>query len=122
MLSPYMLKRQGMKNGTEKTPKEEKDDTVKIGIKKVAPDRKEENKEYTKEARRYLAKHPGCEAHIASGCTLLSNEIHHKRRRNSKDDRINPEHFLAVCRPCHLYIESHPKTSLELGLSEKAID
>lgn len=122
MLSPYMLKRQGMKNGTEKTSKEERDDTVKVSIAKVSKPRQAEDKEYIKEAKRYLAKHPGCEAHIATGCTGLSKEIHHKRKRRSKDDRVNPEHFLAVCRPCHLYIESHPKTSLELGLSVKAID
>jgi hypothetical protein len=122
MLSPYMQKRQGMKNGTEKTAQEERAETVTISIKKATPVRKEENKEYIKEAKKYLAKHVGCEAHVASGCTGLSKEIHHKRKRRTKDDRINPEHFLAVCRPCHLWIESHPKASLELGLSEKAID
>lgn len=120
-MSNYMEQRRLQKLGIKPTAQQERAEKKAKPIAKVAPKRKEENKEYKEVSKRYLAKNPGCEAHISSGCTGLSAEIHHKRKRNSKDDRINESNFLAVCRPCHLWIESHPKQAKELGLSESIL-
>src|SRR5690349_11106258 len=89
---------------------------VRKKVAKKSAKRKKEDVVYKKEAKAYLAAHPICEAQIAEGCTGIACEIHHKRKRNSKDDRINPDNFLAVDRACHLWIESHPKQAQELGL------
>lgn len=141
-----MLSRQKMKHGSEPTAQQKKAEEkekngnkpiakksakkiksekqakkplpVRQKVSKKSAKRKKEDRVYEKEARAYLASHPVCEAQIAEGCTRVSCEIHHKRKRNSKDDRINPENFLAVDRACHLWIESHPKKAQELGLSE----
>lgn len=126
MMTPYMLTRQKMKQGNAPTAQQKKAEEKKslpkqAPIAKQSPKRKEEDKEYNKARKDYLAKNVGCEAHVATGCTGLSCEIHHKSRRSSKDDRINPENFLAVCRPCHLWLGAHPKQAMELGLSETAI-
>lgn len=118
MISEYMKQRLAQKNGQAKTSQQERAEKKSVPIPKKSAKRKVEDKEYSKEAKAYLAAHPVCEAQCVEGCKGKSSEIHHKRKRNSKDDRINPANFLATCRPCHLFIESHPKQAKELGLSE----
>lgn len=127
-MTPYMQQRLKMKQGLSKTSAEAKREEAPRPlskatkpIAKVAPKRKEENKEYEKAKKEYLAKNVGCEAQVATDCTGLSNDIHHRRGRNAKDDRINPLHFVAVCRKCHLYLHAHPIQAKELGLSESAL-
>lgn len=117
----YIQQRQQQKLGLKPTAAEEKRAQSKKQIPKKSAKRVIEDKEYTKEAKEYLKAHPGCEAHVATGCTGKSQEIHHKSRRNSKEDRISPENFLAICRPCHLWVSAHPKQAIELGLSDTAI-
>ena len=120
-VSNYLQQRREQKLGIRKTDQQERAEKKPVPVKKVSEKREVENKEYQKVSKRYLAKNPGCEAHVSSGCLMLSSEIHHKRKRNSKDDRINEANFLAVCRPCHLWIESHPIQAKELGLSESIL-
>lgn len=117
-MSNYLEQRRLQKLGIKKTDQQERAEKKVKPIAKVSPKRKVEDKEYKEVSKRYLAKNVGCEAHVAGTCTGLSKEIHHRRLRHSKDDRINPENFLATCRPCHLWITSHPKQAIELGLSE----
>ncbi|GAC1414464.1 MAG: hypothetical protein NVSMB66_7540 [Candidatus Doudnabacteria bacterium] len=103
-------------HGVEKPVKEKKIYT----IPKVAPNRKEENKEYEKEKKKYLKEHPLCE--MRPGCKNLSTQIHHMKKRRTPDHRINPKWFRASCTGCNLWAESHPKQALELGICLKAID
>ena len=117
-MSNYLEQRRLQKLGINKTDQQERAEKKVKPIAKVSPKRKEENKEYSKEAKAYLAANQVCEAQVVENCTGKSIEIHHKRKRNSKDDRINEANFIAVCRPCHLWIEAHPKQAKELGLSE----
>ena len=117
----YLEERRLQKLGIKPTAQQERAEAKKKPIAKVSNKRKVEDKEYKEVSKRYLAKNVGCEAHISTGCTGLSVDIHHKRKRNSKDDRINEANFLAVCRPCHLWIEAHPKQAKELGLSESIL-
>lgn len=54
----------------------------------------------------YLADHPRCECVInGHKCRKFSDQIHHKRGRGK--DLCNKEFFMAVCGPCHNYIERH---------------
>lgn len=117
-MSNYLESRRQQKLGIKPTDQQIRAEKKAAPIKKVSDKRKVEDVEYRKVREKYLAKHPGCEAHIATNCQLLSSEIHHKRLRLTKDDRINEKHFLATCRNCHLHITAHPKQAIELGLSE----
>lgn len=69
----------------------------------------------------YLAAHPFCEAHL-QGCTLRSVDVHEIVRR-SHGGAIFPgqkgkreTEYLAVCRPDHDWISTHPKLAKEHGL------
>ncbi len=123
-----MKQRLAQKNGQAKTSQQERAEKkpvpiakAKKPVKKVSAKRVEENKEYDKARKEYLAQHKVCEAQVATDCTGVSQDIHHRRGRNSKDDRINPNHFVAVCRKCHLFLHAHPIQAKQLGLSESAL-
>lgn len=67
----------------------------------------------------FLAKHPVCEAgprwgHIFKGCTKRATQIHHKKRRGPH--LCDTRYFLAICAPCHRFLESHANLSRTLGL------
>jgi hypothetical protein len=72
-----------------------------------------QEREYAKIRKVYLFCHPVCEV---IGCGCESTEIHHKKGRVGElltDERF----FLAVCRPHHNYIESHPFEARDAGYS-----
>jgi len=62
----------------------------------------------------YLETHSMCEAHLA-GCATYATDIHHKAGRGMLT--LDSTTFLAVCRSCHQWIETHPKESKDLGFS-----
>ena len=64
----------------------------------------------------FLTKKPNCEAHL-DGCNLQSTDVHHKKGRGEYHLKVDT--WLSVCRQCHIWIEEHPKKSIELGLSTK---
>ena len=118
-MTNYLHQRQEQKLGIRKTDQQERQEKKRVPVKKVSDKRKEENKEYEKKRKAYVKSHPNCEAQIVDSCRKKSQDIHHKRGRKTKDDRLNEEHWLPICRPCHIYITAHPAVAYELGLSEK---
>jgi hypothetical protein len=75
-------------------------------------------KEYSQIKAMYLPNYPNCEF---KECRELSNEVHHKAGKTGKllfDER----YFMAVCREHHIWIETHPKESKELGYSVTRLD
>lgn len=62
----------------------------------------------------FLDTHSMCQAHLG-GCTTYSTDVHHKvgRGKNTLDSTT----WIAVCRNCHIWIETHPIEAKELGLS-----
>lgn len=60
--------------------------------------------DYSVQRRQYLAGHTECEARVAPDCDGDSCEIHHSAKRGS--NLLNIETFVAVCRPCHVFIET----------------
>lgn len=81
-----------------------------------SPKRIKEEAEYSKERKVFLVARPMCEAHIAGICTQHSTDVHHKAGR-SGDLYLDKRYWLAVCRACHMWIETHPKEARELGYS-----
>ncbi len=65
---------------------------------------------------KYLQHHPYCEAHLP-GCQINATDIHHKKGRTG-DLMLDDTEFLAVCRMCHGWIETHPIEAKELKLSK----
>ena len=98
----------------------EKREVTRIVIQKVSEPRKDENKIYDKNRKQYLKIHTFCEAGL-KGCTKVSTEIHHLKKRRTKQDRIDTNNFMAVCSACHKKIESDPTMAYQNGLSKKGV-
>lgn len=84
-------------------------------IKKQSQKAKIKNQEYLIKRKEYLLQHPICEAKIKCKKNK-STDIHHKKGRTGKL-LCNNKYFLAVCRNCHIWIETHPIDAKEKGLS-----
>lgn len=64
----------------------------------------------------FITAKPRCEAKLV-GCTGVSTDVHHKAGRVG-DNYLKIGTWLAVCRSCHTWIETHPLEAKELGFSE----
>lgn len=84
--------------------------STKKEIGKTSNREKKRQKAYKELRYTYLKEHPICE--VCSSSKAI--EIHHKKGRIG-DALYN--HFLAVCRACHDWIENNPKEAKELGYS-----
>ena len=85
-------------------------------MKKQSKKMTKKNTEYSKLRKVYLTDKPNCMASIP-GCALRASEIHHKKGRGEYHNDVST--WLAVCRSCHEWIETHPEQALELNLSIK---
>lgn len=65
---------------------------------------------------KYLQHHPYCEAHLP-GCQINASDIHHTAGRVG-NLLLDDTQFLAVCRTCHGWIETHPEEAKVLELSK----
>jgi len=81
------------------------------------------SKRRAKEARIYLTLRKGflfqmsCQACAVFYPDLKPNdatEVHHVKRRGKH--YLDESSWLAICRPCHLRIETHPSEARKLGL------
>lgn len=63
----------------------------------------------------FLKTKPKCEANLL-GCTKEATDIHHKAGRNGFMLQYTA-YFLACCRHCHNWIETHPAHAKAMGLS-----
>lgn len=75
--------------------------------------------EYSKKRAAFLIVHPICQAKLV-GCTKDATDVHHKAGRG--DNHLKISTWLAVCRSCHAWIETHPSEAKELGLSESRLN
>jgi hypothetical protein len=92
----------------------------KPSIKKVSVKKSQEDAVYSKLRKDYLCSRPFCQASIPGKCTTNATDVHHKKGRG-KYYLITPT-WLAVCRSCHEWIETHPEQAKELGYSESRHD
>jgi len=89
-------------------------------ISPVSVKRRGEMDEYSKKRTAFLALKPQCEANLV-GCTRTSTDVHHKAGRVG-DNYLKISTWLAVCRNCHSYIETHPEEAKEMGFSESRLN
>jgi len=68
---------------------------------------------------KFLKEHTMCQAHL-SGCTQSSTDVHHKKGRIG-EFLLEVKYWLAVCRHCHDWIETHPEEAKEKGLSKNRL-
>lgn len=87
-----------------------------LRIKPVSDKQVERLKEYKVARGLYLADHPFCEAKF-EGCLRDANQIHHRAGRIGSL-LTDPNHFMAICGPCHVKVETEPLLAKELGYSE----
>jgi hypothetical protein len=104
--------RRPVKNPTPKTAKRKP-------IPKVSGKRAKDNRKYSVLRKEFLKANPECEARLKN-CRGEATDVHHRAGRVG-ENLLDTETWLAVCRPCHLWIESHPVASKQLGLSESRL-
>ena len=75
--------------------------------------------EYSKKRLAFLAMFAHCQAKLV-GCTGVSTDVHHKAGRGENHNVMST--WIAVCRPCHTWIENHPAEAKELGLSQNRLN
>lgn len=89
-------------------------------IKKVSVKMKSKIAMYTKARAHYLMQNPNCKAKL-HGCQLLASDVHHMEGRIG-DRLTDSSTWIPVCRSCHIFIETHPMLSKELGLSKSRLE
>lgn len=88
-------------------------------IKKISTRQQKLNAAYSAQRKVFFHGHPYCEAMIYEDaenmCTGFATDVHHKKGRGEYilDERT----WLAVCRNCHHFIETHPEWAKEKGFS-----
>lgn len=72
---------------------------------------------YGKERRAFLMLHPLCDAcrEIDPTKQRGSTDVHHRHGRTGKN-YLDQSTWLAVCRPCHDWIHTHPGQARAKGL------
>ena len=98
--------------------KQEQGDVVKI--KQVSVKKAKEDSVYSKLRIDYLRDHPFCQASLPGICNTKATDVHHKKGRGKF--YLITVTWMAVCRQCHEWIETHPKDAKELGYSEHRHD
>lgn len=81
-------------------------------IKKESSKRAQENREYSRESKKFLEENSSCQTH----CGSPSQEVHHKAGRIGWLLLFKP-YWLAVCRECHKEIELNPEFAIQEGYS-----
>lgn len=66
----------------------------------------------------FMLEHPMCEAHMP-GCQGHATDVHHIKGRGKW--LLIVLYWMAVCRTCHTWIETHPIEATELGFRESKI-
>jgi hypothetical protein len=103
-------------NGTCRRPRKK---TIRKPLKRYSKKREKENRKYATLRRKYLIEHVHCEARLP-GCENMTTQVHHKAGRIG-EKFLDVSTWLAVCHPCHVFIETHPAAAKQLGLSESRL-
>ena len=68
----------------------------------------------------FMQRNPICQAKL-KGCTKDATDCHHRIGKNSKEDWLNSENFMSLCRNCHNKIEDGGEWVYEQGFKIKRI-
>jgi len=86
-----------------------------------SPSRIKKDLQYSKVRKVFLENKPVCEAYISCCCTIQATDVHHKSGRVGKL-YLDEKTWLAVCRACHMWIETHPKEARDMGFSNSRLN
>lgn len=84
-------------------------------IPKVSEKQIERLAKYRKVRDQFMKEHQNCQARL-QGCTIKATDCHHSRGKVG-DLLTDKRYFKALCMSCHNYVETHPVTAKEMGLS-----
>ncbi len=84
-------------------------------ISKSSPKRGQMNLHYLEKRKLFLKSHPVCGANL-SGCTTTATDVHHKAGRTG-NLLLDESKWIALCRACHTWIETHPKEAKLMNFS-----
>lgn len=94
----------------------QKDKPVKQAkIKPVSDKRSKDIREYSKLRKKFLDANPMCQSGLVQ-FPHAATDIHHMAGRCG-DLFLNTKYWLAVCRTCHQWIETHPEEAKKKRLS-----
>ena len=82
-------------------------------INPMSEKRKVDAKVYSTLRSVFLESRPECQVKLFDICTGKATDVHHRERR--WEYYLNVKTFVAACRACHTYIETHPAWSRENG-------
>jgi len=75
-------------------------------------------KQYSEKRKKFLSEHPLCEANLGC-CSGLASDVHHKKGRGVY--LLDESTYLALCRACHIFIETNPDIAKSMGWSESRL-
>ncbi len=85
-------------------------------IAKLSDKRKIQEAQYQKLRLEFLNVHQKCEIKANSNCTVFATECHHSKGRIGLL-LTDVKYFIAGCRNCHQWAETHPNEAKEKGWS-----
>ncbi len=87
-------------------------------IKKVSTRQQKLNVAYKVLRGQFMKAHPKCEANL-QGCKIKSTECHHVRGRGQY--YLDDTTYLALCGPCHKWINEHNEAASEMGFCKSRL-
>lgn len=84
-------------------------------IRRRSPKRAKQEREYKKLRDKWI------EGKECERCGGEATEVHHAKGRLGAL-LTDTEHFVALCRACHSWVESHPAESKRLGYSKSRLN
>lgn len=117
MISDYLRKLQGLKNGTvTPEPKKKQDPPAKRSEKM-----KEEMKLYKPQVKEFLARPENCDCGIRfKGCTGKAVCVHHSAGRTGKQ-LLNEADWVPSCASCNLAVETSDAEAREKGFKKSRL-
>ncbi len=88
-------------------------------MRRLSKKRAKQYRDYSKVRKDFLLENPYCQARIP-GCMIEATEVHHSKGKIG-DMLTDINNFVAICRSCHGWVETHPAKAKEMGLSKSRL-
>lgn len=99
--------------------RKQKEKKLRKPISRLSKKRVKQERSYSVLRKQFLESNPECQARLKM-CRGEATDVHHMAGRVG-EMLLDTDSWLPVCRPCHLFIESHPEQAKQLGLSESRL-
>lgn len=84
-------------------------------LRRFSVKRQKVNKDYSKESKEFILKHPFCEINIPGVCNRVAEGIHHVKGKSTIKLLMDKKFWKRSCNACNLWIEENSKKAKELG-------